>query len=358
MPGSATRIGLLFGGTWDERPISIASAHRVLLTLRAAGLPVQPIRWDAGGWVVLDPEIQDLNGAGVPLPPPAVIHEQRTLGVGVMFLALHGGPGEDGTVQGFLETCGMPYTGAGVHGSAMAGNKETFRQMARGLGFEVAPGMVLSLGQWLSTPGEVLTSISVEIGFPLVTKPLASGSSFGVRRSADAGELQDALDALFEHEREVLVERFIAGRELSIPCLGTRTGAQPQVLPIAEIEPLTSSGIFDIEAKYVAGRAREIIPAPLEPDLRLHLERMILRLHERLDLGAMSRTDLVLGADGPVLLETNTIPGLTGESILPKAAAVAGLDFLALLRRIIDHALSAHLARGAGYSPAPAPRST
>lgn len=357
-----SRVALLYGGYWDEREISIESAKQVAIALCRDGLLVTPIRWDAGGWV----RLPDLDSAGINAGPAnaaaltrdglvrapfEVMAELRAAGLGVVFLALHGGPGEDGTIQGFLEVCGVPYTGAGVHGSAIACNKQSFREAAMGLGIEVAHGTVVDRVDWDEDPAEVLTELSVDVGFPAVVKPLLSGSSFGVHRVVDASQLEEQLELLFDRDRWVLVEQFVNGREVTIPCLGHRAGHPPDVLPIVEIEPLTSTGIFDLEAKYSPGRARETVPAALDDELTEHLQAIALAIHERLELGAMSRTDVVLGAEGPVVLETNTIPGLTAGSLMPLSAASAGLDMTALCRRIIDYALSAHLARGASAAP-------
>lgn len=355
-------MALLYGGYWDERDISIESAKQVAVALCRDELLVTPVRWDVGGWVRLrdlqpaeinttPQRIDVLTQPGVVRAPFEVMAELRADGLGVVFLALHGGPGEDGTIQGFLEVCGVPYTGAGVHGSAIACNKQSFREAAMSLGIEVAHGTVIDRADWDEDPAEVLTELSVDVGFPAVVKPLLSGSSFGVQKVADASQLEDHLELLFDRDRWVLVEQFVNGREVTIPCLGHRVGQPPDVLPIVEIEPLTATGIFDVEAKYSPGRARETVPAQLDKELTEHLEAIAIAIHERLDLGAMSRTDVVLGAEGPVVLETNTIPGLTAASLMPLAAAAAGIDMTSLCRRIIDYALSAHLARGASAAP-------
>ncbi|MEM7166860.1 MAG: D-alanine--D-alanine ligase [Planctomycetota bacterium] len=352
MSGKTSRVALLYGGTWEERDVSIQSARRVAAALHADGLSIIPIRWDVGGWVVLPDNEPDLTTPGTAMPPLAALGSVVADGLGVVFVALHGGLGEDGTVQGFLETAGVPYTGARVEGSAICGNKELFRYAAIGLGLEVAPGVVLGHDEWLISEAELLPAMAVEIGFPAIVKPLRSGSSYGVHRVADAGQLQSVLEELFTRETEVLVERFIAGRELTLSCLGTRAGSPPQSLPIIEIEPLTESGLFDPIAKYTEGKARETVPAPLDNELEQHLHAAAVEIHERLDLGATSRVDVILGADGPVILEANTIPGLTDGSLFPQAAAAAGVDFTALCRHMIDFALSTHLSRGASITPA------
>ncbi|MFN0057336.1 MAG: ATP-grasp domain-containing protein [Planctomycetota bacterium] len=345
--GSHSRVVLIFGGFWEERDVSIASANRILSALRAGSLLVTPVRWDLEGWTVLNDECQDLNEAGAPRPPLVVLNELREEGLGVVFNALHGGFGEDGTLQGFLTLAGVPFTGAGVHASAITLNKESFRQHVRNIGYEVPVGGVVRRDEWEENPNDVLTAISVDIGLPVVIKPVSSGSSCGVILAADIEKVSATLDEHFEQERAVLVERYIGGREISVACLGTRYGLPPDVLPIIEIEPLTKSGLFDYEAKYDPKKVRETVPAPLEADLVEHLESMVSHIHQDLELGGVSRTDIILGADGPVILETQTVPGMTADSLLPKCAESAGIEFNALCRRLIDYALSAYLAKGA-----------
>lgn len=344
---TTSRVLLLYGGTWDERPISIASARPIDAALRGAGLVVTRVRWDREGWTVV-PDDADLEGPGETDRPFALLDRLSVEGVGVVFNALHGGAGEDGTLAGILEVAGLPHTGAGVHAAAVTHDKATFRKLAQSLGYDVAPGAVVTIGAWATHADEVLRHISTEVGLPAIVKPVTGGSSYGASRVEDAEELAEALDGTVGMYREMLVERFIAGRELTIGCLGVRPGEPPEVLPAIEIQPLTDTGIFDVEAKYRTGRAREIVPAPLEDELARHLAERVARLHYELELGGVSRTDLILSADGPVWLETQTVPGFTPTSLLPQAAAAAGIDFTALCRRMIDHAISAHLFRSAG----------
>ncbi|MEM7260896.1 MAG: D-alanine--D-alanine ligase [Planctomycetota bacterium] len=349
-------MAVIFGGYWEEREVSVESARTMIPALQAdsdagPGLEVIPVRWDFDGWTVLGSDA-DLLDPGVAGHPLEVLADLRRTGLGVVFNALHGGPGEDGSLQGLLEVSGTPYTGASVHASAVSMNKETFRERVKALGYEVAAGGVIHRNDWLATPNEILTAVSVEVGLPAVVKPVASGSSCGIHLCKDTESLTRALDDALGRDRSVLVEQFISGREVSIPCLGTRVGVPPEVLPIVEIESLNESGFFDYEAKYDATQARETVPASLDPELQRHLEDLAVAVHEDLELGGVSRTDVIIGADGPVVLETQTVPGYTAESLLPKCAAAAGIDLTALGRRLIDYALSAYLSRGAEALPA------
>ena len=346
MSRTISRVILLYGGTWDERPVSIESAAPIDRALRGAGLDVVRTRWDRGGWTVVGDD-EDLEADGVTERPLVCLEKLISEGVGVVFNALHGGAGEDGTLAAILEVAGVPYTGAGIHSSAVTHNKGTFRLLASGLGYEVPPGIIVTVGAWLNHTAEVLAHISTEVGLPAIVKPVVGGSSIGASKVGDADEASEALDATLALHSEVLVERYIPGRELTISCLGQRPGEPPQVLPAIEIQPLTDSGIFDYEAKYDPSLVKEIVPAPLEREVWNHLSEQAASLHQELDLGSVSRTDLILSPDGPVWLETQTVPGFTESSLLPQAAAAAGINFTALCRRLIDSAISAHLMRSA-----------
>ncbi|MGA1202845.1 MAG: D-alanine--D-alanine ligase family protein [Planctomycetota bacterium] len=341
------RVLLLFGGDGAEREVSIASARSIASALTAETLDLIPARWDEGGWVVL-PDADDLHRSGTVERPLACLERLIRAGVEVVFNALHGGPGEDGRLAALCELAGLPYTGAGVHAGAVTDDKSTFRTLAIGLGLEVAPGASIDAGAWFTRADEILTHVATDVGFPAIVKPVHGGSSCGVVKVEDAEGLAAALDRGFADSRELLVERFIVGRELTVPCLGTRPGIPPETLPLIEIQPKTESGFFDYEAKYVKGRADEICPAPIEADLAEHLGRTAREIHLQLDLGGCSRTDLILSPDGPVWLETQTVPGFTETSLLPQAAAAAGIPFPTLCRRLIDYAISAHLWRRSG----------
>ncbi len=346
MTRTVSRVVLLYGGTWEERAVSISSALPVDAALRGAGLEVARVRWDQSGWTLV-PNEGSLEDPGRTERPLVLLEELIADGVGIVFNALHGGAGEDGSLSAIMEIAGVPFSGATVLPSAISHHKGTFRVVAEALGLEVSPGCIVTVSAWETHAKQVLTHVSTEVGLPAVLKPVCGGSSIGAMKVSDAEELGNALDSLLSLNDEILVERFIPGRELTISCLGVRPGEPPQVLPPIEIQPLTDSGIFDTEAKYNPKNVREIVPAPLDPDLWKHLSEQAARLHLQLDLGAMSRSDLILSADGPIWLETQTIPGLTESSLFPQAAAAAGIDFTTLLRRLLDYAISAHLFRSA-----------
>lgn len=344
-----SRILLLYGGTWEEREVSIKSASNALDALVALGYEVKPVRWDIDGWIPLAAD-EDLEAEGVGVSPRELINDLSRDGLGVVFNCLHGGPGEDGTVSGFLDICQVPYTGAGVHGSAICADKVSFRQRVRGLGFDVATGAVVIGPVWAERRKEVLEKVEQEIELPVMVKATDSGSSFGVYHCDSPNQLATHIDQLLKdrlvrkRRHEVLIEKFVEGREISVPCLGSRMGKLPQVLPPAEVIPLGGEPIWTVKGKK-DGIVDVRIPAVLEEQEWVEIARKVRQIHIELDLGSSSRTDLILTDEGPVFLECQTVPGMTLESLLPLCASAAGLDMANLCNRKIDHAISVHLQR-------------
>ncbi len=346
-PTDPSRVILLFGGYWVEREISIASAQRVAQALRGSSLRVTPVRWDSDGWIILADDEPNFGVPGLGSSPPEVLADLANDGIGVVVNCLHGGPGADGSVQGLLEVAGLPYTGAGVMGSVAVANRHLFRALAAALGCEIAPGAVVQREAWRETAREILPNLSVEVGLPALVKPVRTGSPFGTVKAEDAGELEQALESYLESEREVLVEQFVTGREIAIPVLGTRVGMPPQVLPAAEIETIAEPAAGTAGTGTVISLARGTVPAQIDDDTARYLSGQCALLHRALELGGASVTEVVLGADGPIFVESSTQPFLAPGALLPECAGAAGLDFTALCRRLIDYSLSAHLARSA-----------
>lgn len=344
-----SRILLLYGGPWEEREVSIKSAGHAFDALVTLGFEVKPVRWDIDGWIPLAADA-DLEASGKAEPPLELINRLSRDGLGVVFNCLHGGAGEDGTVSGFFDMCQVPYTGAGVHGSAICADKVSFRQRVRGLGFDVATGAVVIGPVWSERRNEVLEKIEQEIELPVMVKVTDSGSSYGVHHCNSRLELATHIDHLLQsrldrkRRHEVLIEKFVEGREISVPCLGSRMGRLPQVLPPAEVTPVQGEPIWTKEGKTKGG-AHLAIPAELKEQEWVEIARKVRQIHIELDLGSSSRTDLILTDEGPVFLESQTVPGMTPESLLPACADAAGLDMTGLCGRMIDYAISVHLQR-------------
>lgn len=324
------RIAVLFGGTSSERDVSIASGAQVYRALRDAGHEV--IAVDTARGALAPAEEQKLLASGVaPVPPseeelaalrrssPTAIAETAEMrGVDVIFLALHGGTGEDGTIQALLDLFGLPYTGSGMRGSANAMDKDVAKRLLRVAGVPTA--------DWLMAPVDTET-VTRELGYPVVVKPSKQGSSVGLTIVKRPEELQPAIVQAFHHDDEVMLERFVPGRELTVGILADRALAVGEIIPKGEV--------FDYESKYQAGGATEIFPADLTEEQTRRVQELGLAAHRALKLDDYSRVDFRLDPAGDLwCLEVNTLPGMTAASLLPKSAAAVGISFAELCAEI------------------------
>ncbi len=335
------RVTVLTGGTSAERDVAIASAAQVVAALRGRGHQVSVVD-TARGFVAQADEPQVLRGSVGTTPPPIeqlIALERGVLlsGLGnlpavrdaeVLFLALHGGRGEDGTLQAVLDVVGIPYTGSGALGSAMAMDKDIAKRLFRTAGVPTP--------DWLMTP-VTAAEAGERLGWPLIVKPSKQGSTVGLTlvRAPEAFDAAVALAAAYDDE--VLVEAFVPGRELTVGVLDGEALAVGEIVPRHEI--------FDYECKYQPGMAKEIFPADVPAALADECRRLGLLAHRALKLGGYSRVDFRLTAEGGLsCLEVNTLPGLTATSLLPQSARAAGLDLGALCERICR---AAHRTAGA-----------
>ena len=247
----------------------------------------------------------------------------------VVFIILHGGYGEDGTVQAFLDMAGIPYTGSGHLASALAMDKDLSKHLFRAEGVETADWMMVERGR---EPGpELLQEAIATLGLPIIVKPSKQGSTVGLSVVKEPSALAPAIREAFRYDDEVMLERFIAGRELTVGVLGG------EALPVGEIIP--KHEIYDYECKYTAGMAEEIFPADLTDEQRREIQDQALRAFRALKLRGCARIDFRLGEDGRFYcLEANTLPGMTGTSLIPQAAAAAGMDFPTLCEKIAMNA--------------------
>lgn len=303
------RLALIAGGTSDEREVSLRGA--------------------AGVEKALDPEKYEVVRYDPATDLARIAAEAGS--IDVAFLLLHGVHGEDGTIQGFLDLLGIPYQGAGVLGSALAMDKHLAKTMYKLSGLPVAPWVMVETSD-LQHPDRILA----EVGLPCVVKPVRQGSSIGMSIVRTVEQLPEALRLALRHDNEVMVEAYIKGRELTVGVLGNQA-LMP--LPLIEIIPNAQYEFFDYEAKYQPGASKEICPAPVDAQVRDKAQQYALTAHRCLQLRGYSRTDMILSGDELYLLETNTIPGMTPTSLLPQAAAEAGIPFAQLLDRLIELAM-------------------
>ncbi len=329
------KIAVLFGGTSEERDVSIASAAQVIPALRALGHEVLAIDTATGR---LPPNIEQkmlTSGVGPEPPSSTALAGMRESAlalttnaadikdVDVVFLALHGGAGEDGRIQAVLDLAGLAYTGSNHIASATAMDKDLSKRLFRAVGVPTA--------DWLMAP-VLAHDVEGTLGWPVVVKPNKQGSTVGLSIVRKAADLGAALALAGRFDDEIMVERFIPGRELTVGIL------EGQALPVGEIIP--KGEVFDYEAKYQKGAAREIFPADVTADAAAQLQRLALKAHAALKLGAYSRIDFRMDPGGRFwCLEANSLPGMTAGSLLPQAARAAGIEFPELVERICRAAL-------------------
>jgi D-alanine-D-alanine ligase len=305
-----TRVAVLKGGRSLERQVSLKSGARVEDALERLGHEVVAI--DVG---------HDLVGRLRESAPDAA------------FICLHGRDGEDGTVQELLEIVGVPYTGSGVSACMRCADKVVAKHAMRDAGLPTPDFFAFSETAFKQLgAADTLPAIEERLGFPVVVKPADQGSALGIRFAPDAGTVPAALVAAFSYSQKVLLERAITSppaRELAVSILAD------QPLPIVEAIPL-GEDFYDFEARYEIGRTEFVCPADLDGDVTARVQQLALDVHRVLGCRGLSRVDLMLDGDGQAwVLEANTVPGMTETSLLPQAADAAGIDFDALVARIL-----------------------
>lgn len=338
------------GGTSAERDVSLASGLRVAAALRSCGHTVTAM--DTVHGALTEAEEGALLASGVmrALPPeqetlaqlaaqtlPATVRAMPAKAeADVVFLGLHGGQGEDGTVQALLDLTGVPYTGSGHLASALAMDKDLSKRLFREAGIPTPDWHMLGAPDrdpW--RVAEHARSAATELGLPLIVKPSKQGSTVGLSLVKTPDALVPSVEEAFRHDDEVMLEQFIAGRELTVGILGDTA------LPVGEIIP--KHEIYDYECKYTAGMAEEVFPARITEEQRASAQDLAMRAFRALKLAGYARIDFRMTKEGTLYcLEANTLPGMTELSLIPQAAAAAGISFSELCDRIVRLALSAH----------------
>ena len=303
------KVAVLCGGEGGEREVSLKSGNAVTNALRNAGFDAFEV---------------DLHSLGQ-------VSELKKLEMDFAFIALHGGWGEDGTLQALLTEMKLPYTGSKAPACKAAMHKGISRLRFAEAGLRVPKGMLIDSGSDANPD-----RIAQNLGEHLVVKPCSGGSTVGVSIVSSVQEIPEALDRAFEYDPEVVVEEFIEGKELTVAAL-VRDGTLC-ALPVIEIVP--QSGFYDYNNKYTRGATAYLVPAPLNPDLSADVSEAALAAHRCLGCLAYSRADFRLSPSGiPYILEINTVPGMTDTSLVPKAATAVGLTFPQLMRAIISASL-------------------
>jgi len=303
------KVALLYGGSSEEKEVSSKSAGEVYRALSSLKLAAKRFPVDKN-----------------------LVSKLKAFKPDVAFIAMHGGSGEDGTLQGMLDILQIPYTGSGVLASALAMHKTMAKRLFLANGIATPAFMTVRNG---SHEG-IVESVKGQVGFPVVVKPPCQGSTIGLSIVKKENELAKALDLAFQYDNELLLEKFTKGVEITVGVLGND---KPKSLPTLEIA--TETGFYDYKTKYTAGLSSHIIPARITSKQEAQAKKAAALAHKVLGCRGFSRADFICPKDGsePLILEVNTIPGLTKLSLFPDAAKAAGIDFNDLIEQLIDLAL-------------------
>ncbi len=309
------RAFVLAGGLSVERDVSLRSGRRVTDALRGVGVEA----------VLLDADSQLL---------PRLISETPD----AVFIALHGGPGEDGALRGVLDLLGVAYTGSSAHACRLAFDKPTAKSLLAGAGVQTPPWLALPHSTFRELGASVvIDQLVLRLGLPLMVKPACGGSALGATIVRDAGELPGALVASFGYADTALIERFVTGTEITVSVLDTGDG--PVALPAVEIDAL--GGPYDYAARYTAGATEFYVPARVSDQVAQEAATLAVTAHQVLGLADLSRTDCIVDAEGAVhFLEVNVSPGMTETSLLPLAVSAAGLELGVICRDLLQAAMS------------------
>src|SRR6476620_10533602 len=332
------KITVLMGGTSSERNVSLASGIRIVQALRGKGHEVTPM--DPARGVIGAAEEGELSTGKVGTEPPSLealskfaegtflsnlIAMKEIKDADGVFLALHGGQGEDGTLQALLDMAHVKYTGSGHLSSALAMDKDLSKKLFRSAGVGTA--------DWLMAPASA-DEVARQLGFPVVVKPSKQGSTVGLSVVKKPEDLQAAIEEAWRYDDEVMIEQFIAGRELTVGILGD------SALPVGEIKPVHE--IYDYECKYTAGMATEEFPANLSKEKTLEVQQQAEAAFRALKLRGYARIDFRLSVSDDegkagefYCLEANTLPGMTELSLIPQGAAAMGMSFPDLCEEIV-----------------------
>ena len=351
------RIGVIFGGTSGEHDISLLTARGVLGAIDTTRYDVVPIGISkTGAWAVGDDvldrltrEAEAARDVATTTPRDKLPSSADTIramaealdllsnaGVDAVFPLLHGPMGEDGTLQGLLEFCGVPYVGCGVAASAVAMDKGLAKDVFRSNSIPTLPSMMVQRGRWQGQRERVLSNLESSFFYPLFVKPANLGSSVGISKVGNREELAAGLDLAARYDERLLVEPGIDAREIEIAILGNRN---PQASVPGEIRP--HRDFYDYKAKYFDDATELIVPAVLEDSLTRELQELAVQSFEALACSGLARVDFLLerGTDRAYISEVNTMPGFTESSMYPRLWEASGIAYSYLIDRLLELAL-------------------
>ena len=309
------KIGVLCGGESEEREVSLKSGQAIYKALKDEGLDVVKIDVDR-----------------------KVLKKIEREGIDVAVLALHGGWGEDGTIQAVCKLMGIPFTSPDVLGSALALNKVMTKKIFQSEGIPTPPWIMISQDETTKEGylDNFIKKLREEFGLPVVLKPALQGSSVGLKVINEKMNLKSSIKESMKYGKCLLVEKYLRATEVTVGILGLRSDLEP--LPVVEIVP--KRGVYDFKSKYTLGETEYIVPARLPKKIYEKAQLLALQAFKALNLDIVARIDMLIGEDRNLyVLEANTNPGMTATSLLPKAALAAGYQFPMLLRRMIELAI-------------------
>lgn len=331
------KVMVLMGGKNPEHEVSLISGREVVKHLEVKKYDVLPvvISKDGQKWQLKNlteflssAESEIIDAVDLTPTNEVIKPEELSFRADVVFIAIHGPFGEDGTIQGLLELVGVPYTGSGVLASALGMDKAMFKKIMKAEG-------ILTPNFFVLTDNDKRDGIWEKLELPLIVKPASQGSSVGVTIVRGKDKLDVSLNEAFKYGSKIIVEEYISGTEVTCGVLGNE---KPIALPVVEIIP--NNEFFNYKAKYVDRESKEIIPAKISEELTKLVQETAVKVYQSIGCRGFGRVDMIIFKGQPYILEINTIPGLTPNSLLPKEAAAAGISYPELLDKLIDLALN------------------
>jgi D-alanine-D-alanine ligase len=334
------RVAVFFGGRSEEHEVSCVSAVSALAALRSMGHHTIAVGIDrAGVFHLSDPIAEPLVAEGpivtVEVPGGRLLSHESQIDVDVAFPVLHGPFGEDGTIQGLFEMAGLPYVGSGVLGSAISMDKDVAKRLCRQAGIPVGDYLVVRSDEFLAEPGAIVARVGDDLGYPVFVKPANLGSSVGISRAVDDESLKDSIHAAIEHDRKVIVEAEIRGREIEVAVIdGPRASVPGEIIVVG--------GWYTYDAKYSDDATRVVVPAELAEAASDTVRSLAARAFDVLECRGLARVDFFYeeGGRGFILNEVNTMPGFTPRSMFPMMWAATGLPYPQLCNELVEAALA------------------
>jgi D-alanine-D-alanine ligase len=343
------KVAVIFGGRSAEHEVSVVSAQGVtkamdrerfvplLMGITREGVWLTPQETEEALAAVPEASYRPLPSLALEVPPLRPQVMAALLEADVVFPLVHGPHGEDGTLQGMMELLGLPYVGAGVAASAVGMDKALMKALFRFAGLPTARFLVVKRWEWQVAPGQVMEQIRRELGLPCFVKPAGLGSSVGVSKVKEWGELPSAMEEAFRYDAKALVEEAIQGREIEVAVLGND---EPKASLPGEVVPHRE--FYDYRAKYLEEGTQLIAPVSLPPPVEARLQEMAVRAFKAIDCAGMARVDFFLRGEELVVNEINTIPGFTPISMFPRLWEASGIPYPQLITILIELALERH----------------